>query len=155
MVGQALGGRRSDHALRAAKRALVLAICTAIPLGLLCAWQRVSLAELFTQDATIVSALSPFMLCLAIAQPFLQTHFTLGGAHKGAGDTITPLIAAAVGNWMIRVPLAMLLGAVFEVEVKWLWATLIFDHLARTLLLAVSFRSGRWRRVEELESESP
>jgi len=154
VVGQALGGRRSEHALQAAKRALLLAICTAIPLGLLCAWQRVSLAELFTQDAAIVSALSPFMLCLAIAQPFLQIHFTLGGAHKGAGDTITPLVAAALGNWMIRVPLAVLLAAVFEVEVKWLWATLIFDHVARTLFLAASFRSGRWRRIEDLKPDS-
>lgn len=148
VVGQALGAGNSDRALRAAKRALSLAIATAIPLGILCAWQRVALAELFTDDIAVITALSPFMLCLAIAQPFLQMHFTLGGAHKGAGDTITPLIAAAIGNWGIRVPIAVLLAAVFKVEIEWLWATLIFDHIARTLWLGMSFVRGNWRRLE-------
>ena len=123
VVGQALGSGRSEGALHGAQRSLRLAIATAIPLGLLCAWLRVPLAELFTADARVVAALSPFMLCLAIAQPFLQLHFTLGGAHKGAGDTMTPLLAAALGNWGIRVPVALLLGAVLEVRVEWLWAT--------------------------------
>ena len=148
VVGQSLGARSSEGALRAAKRTLVLAIATAIPLGLLCAWQRVALAELFTDDRAVVLALSPFMLCLALAQPFLQMHFTLGGAHKGAGDTVTPLIGAAIGNWGIRVPVAIVLGAVLEMEVVWLWATLIFDHIARTLWMAQSFVRGKWREID-------
>jgi len=155
VVGQALGARSSDRALRAAKRALALAIATAIPLGILCAWQRVALAELFTDDIAVVTALSPFMLCLAIAQPFLQMHFTLGGAHKGAGDTITPLYAAALGNWGIRVPVAVFLGGYLEVDVVWLWATLIFDHIARTAWLGASFMRGKWREVQPEPEPSP
>lgn len=151
IVGQALGARRPDAALRGAKRSLVLAIVTAVPLGLLFAWFRVPLARLFTNDLEVVSALAPFMLCLAIAQPFLQMHFTLGGAHKGAGDTMTPLIAAAIGNWMIRVPAAILLAAVFEVDVVWLWATLIFDHIARTAYLGASFLRGKWRESPTIQ----
>ena len=147
IVGQALGARSGDGALRGAHRALHLAIATAIPLGILCAWQRTALAELFTDDVAVIAALSPFMLCLAIAQPFLQMHFTLGGAHKGAGDTITPLVGAAIGNWGIRVPVAWLLASVLEVDVVWLWATLIFDHVARTIWMGISFRRGDWRRV--------
>lgn len=147
VVGQSLGARSSEGALRAARRSLVLAIATAIPLGVLCAWQRVALAELFTDDQAVVLALSPFMLCLAIAQPFLQMHFTLGGAHKGAGDTVTPLIGAAIGNWGIRVPVAVLLAGVLEMDVVWLWATLIFDHIARTLWMGASFARGKWREV--------
>lgn len=147
VVGQSLGARSSEGALRAAKRSLVLAIVTAIPLGLLCAWQRVALAELFTDDRAVVLALSPFMLCLALAQPFLQLHFTLGGAHKGAGDTVTPLVAATLGNWGIRVPFAVLLGGVLEMDIVWLWATLIFDHVARTIWMGASFVRGKWRQV--------
>ena len=52
--------------------------------------------------------LMPFMLMLAIAQPFMGAHFTLGGVLRGAGDTLTPLVGAAVGNWGFRVPLAWL-----------------------------------------------
>lgn len=155
IVGQALGARRPGAALRGSKRSLVLAISTAIPLGVIFAWFRVPLAELFTDDVAVVGALSPFMFCLAIAQPFLQVHFTLGGAHKGAGDTITPLIAAAIGNWAIRVPAAILLATVFEVDVVWLWATVIFDHIARTVYLGASFSRGKWREPVAIRTSHP
>jgi len=144
VVGQALGARDRDVARRAGQRSVALAVATAIPLGLLFAWYRIPLAELFTSDVEVVAALSPFMLALAAAQPFLQMHFTLGGAHKGAGDTITPLVAALIGNWVIRVPVAIVLGGVLEVDVVWIWATLIFDHIARAAWLGVSFLRERW-----------
>jgi putative MATE family efflux protein len=144
VVGQALGGGERNVAVRAGRRSVGLAVATAVPLGLLFAWFRIPLAELFTSDRAVIAALSPFMLALALAQPFLQMHFTLGGAHKGAGDTITPLLAALVGNWAIRVPVAILIGAVFELDVVWIWATLIFDHIARAAWLGVSFARGRW-----------
>jgi Na+-driven multidrug efflux pump len=60
---------------------------------------------------------------------------------------MTPLIAAAVGNWCVRVPIAVLLGVVFQVDVVWLWAVLILDHVARLIWLGTSYARGRWRRL--------
>ena len=76
---------------------------------------------------------------------FIGSH--LVEALLGAGDTVTPLIGAAIGNWGIRVPVAVLLGGVLEMDVVWLWATLIFDHIARTLWMGASFARGKWREV--------
>ena len=156
IVGQALGARDRGVAIRAGRQSVVLAVGTAIPLGLLFAWFRVPLAEMFTSDLAVIAALSPFMLALAAAQPFLQMHFTLAGAHKGAGDTITPLIGALIGNWGIRVPVAILIGGVFELDVIWIWATLIFDHISRALWLGFRFLQGHWSELpaEEEHTES-
>ena len=100
---------------------------------------------LFTDDQAVIGALSPFMLTLAIGQPFLQVHFTLAGIHRGAGDTVTPLLSAMVGNWLIRLPIALLLADWLEADVVWIWMTLIVDHVARTLWLGTSFVRGKWR----------
>ena len=149
VVGQALGARDRPVAIRAGGRSVALAVGTAVPLGLLFAWFRVSLAEMFTSDLEVIAALSPFMLALAAAQPFLQMHFTLAGAHKGAGDTITPLIGALIGNWGIRVPVAILIGGVFELDIVWIWATLIFDHISRAIWLGFRFLYGRWSELPD------
>lgn len=144
LVGQALGARRPEAAVRAGKRAAALAIATAIPLGVLCLWVRFPLARLFTEDAVVVAALGPFMLMLALAQPFLQLHFTLGGALRGAGDTVTPLISAMIGNWLVRVPMAIFVAGYLELDVVWVWAVLILDHVVRSSFLGVAFVRGRW-----------
>ncbi len=147
LVGQALGAERLKEASRVSRRSVWLAIGTAIPLGGLCAWWRRPLAQLFTDDASVIDALGPFMLTLAFAQPFLQLHFTLAGAHKGAGDTVTPLVAALIGNWAVRIPVAILVAGWLEADVVWVWIALIFDHLTRSIHLGASFLSGRWRKT--------
>ncbi len=145
LVGQALGAGNPEAATRVGWRATRLALFIAVGLGGICAWVREPLARMFTNDAALVAELVPFLLCLAVAQPFLQPHFTLGGAHRGAGDTWTPLLAASVGNWALRIPLAVLFAYHFETDVIWVWYALVFDHLARTAWLTWSFRRGAWR----------
>jgi putative MATE family efflux protein len=145
LVGQRLGGGDPNGATATGKRAALLALATAVPLGILFALFRTPLARMFTDDLQVIAALGPFMLALAIGQPFLQLHFTLGGAHRGAGDTWTPLLGATIGNWLFRVPLACLFAIVLEWDVIWVWYALIVDHAARASLLLWSFRRGRWK----------
>ncbi len=146
LVGQALGAGSPKRAERVGWSAAGLAVATAIPLGAACALGRFELAALFIDDAETIQTLGPFMLCVALAQPMLQLHFTLGGAHRGAGDTWTPMLAATLGNWVFRVPLAVLAGVVLHTELVWIWAALIVDHAARAVWLLWSFRRGGWKQ---------
>lgn len=145
LIGQALGAGDRAGATRAGWRAASLALRTAVVLGIVCAVAREPLARLFTDDAETIATLGPFMLCLAIAQPFLQLHFTLGGAHRGAGDTWTPLVAAFVGNWLFRVPFAFFASEIAQLGLVAVWVVLILDHVARAAWLLVSFRRGKWQ----------
>ena len=147
LVGHALGAGDRARAERSGWRAARLAIATAVVMGAVGAVLRVPLAQLFTVDKDTVLALGPFMLCLSLAQPAMQLHFTLAGAFRGAGDTVTPLYAAFVGNWLFRVPLAFLAANVWHLPLIWIWLTLILDHIARAAWLLTSFVRGRWRRV--------
>jgi Na+-driven multidrug efflux pump len=105
---------------------------------------RTPLARAFTNDPKVVECLLPFMLMLAIAQPFMASHFTLGGVLRGAGDTVTPLVGAAVGNWGFRVPLAWLFTRFLGHDLVWVWAALIGDHFARMLVNGFVFLRGKW-----------
>ncbi len=147
LVGQALGAGDAARARRSGWRAARLALATAVAMGAVGALVREPLAALFTVDRETVAALGPFMLCLALAQPAMQLHFTLAGAFRGAGDTLTPLYAAFVGNWLFRVPLAFLAANVWDLPLIWIWMTLILDHVARAAWLLWSFVRGRWRKL--------
>jgi len=144
LIGQNLGAGRPREAVRIGWRSAGLALGTSVILGIVFAVSRTPLAELFTDDPVVVAALGPFMLTLALAQPFLQLHFTLGGAHRGAGDTWTPLVAATLGNWLFRVPLALACAMWFETSVLWIWYAIVFDHVSRAAWLTISFARQRW-----------
>jgi putative MATE family efflux protein len=153
LVGQELGAGRPESAMRVGWRSVRLAVGTAVVVGALFAVGRTELARLFTDDAALLAALVPFLLCASIAQPFLQAHFTLGGAHRGAGDTFTPFLASTVSNWALRVPLAVWVAYVLRADLVWVWAVILFDHVARSTWLAFSFRRGRWQHSTRATSQ--
>jgi putative MATE family efflux protein len=144
IVGQSLGAGDLKAAERATRRAAALSVSVAVVMGVLAALLDRPLARFFTADAQTVEALVPFMMCLAIAQPFMQLHFTLTGAFRGAGDTVTSLIAAVIGNWIFRVPFALLVTQVLHAELIWVWAVLMLDHVARAIWLVFAFRRRDW-----------
>jgi putative MATE family efflux protein len=145
LVGQALGAERPRQATRAGWRAVRMGLATSIVLGILCAVFRDPLGRLFTSDPGVLTALGPFMLILALSQPLLGLHFTLSGALRGAGDTWNPLVAASVGNWLFRVPLAVFFALYLHADLVWVWGALFFDHLARSIWLAQAYRRGTWQ----------
>jgi putative MATE family efflux protein len=146
LVGHALGASDPEAARRAGWRSVRMAVSVSIVLGIVFAAGREPLARAFSVDEGVIAELVPFMLLLALSQPLLGLHFTLAGALRGAGDTVTPLLAAGVGNWVFRVPLAWLFSRVLENPVLWVWWALVFDHVARSVILAIVFVRGRWRQ---------
>ena len=142
LVGQALGAEERDAAVRAGWRTTGLALGVALTLGALCLLMPRPLAALFTDDLALQEALVPFLVVLALAQPALQSHFALGGAHRGAGDTFTPFVASTLGNWAIRVPLAAWLAFSWHAPVLWIWIVILADHSVRSGWLALSFSRG-------------
>ena len=146
LVGQSLGAGNTALAVRSGWRAVRFAFIVSCVLGVFYALGRLPLARLFTDDPLVINALDPFMLVLALAQPLLGIHFTLGGSLRGAGDTVSPMLASIVGNWALRVPLALLFVHVLSLDVIWVWLTLVIDHLARAIWITWAFRRGRWLR---------
>jgi putative MATE family efflux protein len=148
IVGHALGREDPAEATRAGWRSVRLALGVACVSGLAIAFMPAQLGALFTDDPALLAVLVPFLLSLAAAQPGLQAHFALAGAHRGAGDTWTPFVAAVGTNWGIRVPLAYVAGPVLGGGILWVWWVVVVDHTARALWLAASFaRSGARSRL--------
>ena len=146
LVGQALGADQPRAAARAGWRSARLCLIVSGALGILFLLGRAPLARaLVPGEPEVFEAMQPFMLMLGLAQPFLALHFTLGGALRGAGDTVTPLWAAIIGNWAFRVPLAYLAVYALGLDVFWVWVTIILDHASRASWMTWAFWRGRWR----------
>jgi putative MATE family efflux protein len=151
LVGEALGASKPDQAARSGWRSVRFALIVSAVLGTLYAIGRVPVASIFSNDPVVVSALDPFMLLLALAQPLLALHFTLGGSLRGAGDTVSPFWASMVGNWVFRLPIALFFARVLSLDVVWVWGTLVLDHLTRAVWMVWVFQRGGWRRSSGVE----
>jgi putative MATE family efflux protein len=155
MVGHALGAGDADRARRVGSVSSRLGVAISLGLAVLFILLRAPLARMFTSDAAVVAALDPFILLLGVGLPFLVSHFTLAGALRGAGDTLTPLWAAAVGNWVFRVPLGYLCAELLHLDLFWVWSIMIVDHVTRALWLNHAFKYGRWHERVGVATRRP
>ena len=109
LVGQALGARDPRLAARAGWRAARLSLLVvAAAVRAVRAAAHAARRELHRRHARCSARSSRSCSCSASRSPSSSLHFTLAGALRGAGDTETPLWSAIFGNWIFRVPLALL-----------------------------------------------
>ena len=145
LVGHALGAGDAALARRSGWLATRIGFLISLALGTLFIALRLPMARLFTDDARVIDALDPFILLLGIGLPFLVVHFTLAGALRGAGDTLTPLKSAILGNWVFRVPLSFLFANVLALPLFWIWAIMVADHVSRAIWLGWAFHTSDWQ----------
>ncbi|MCH8256490.1 MAG: MATE family efflux transporter [Proteobacteria bacterium] len=146
LVGQHLGAKDPDGAVRQGWRATGLAIASMTALSLVIVFFARDIALFLIADEQVVQHTVTFIYIMAIAQPMMAIEFTLGGCLRGAGDTRFPLITTMIGLIGVRVGLATLF-TYLGLGVGWIYGALIGDYLVKSLMLVHRFRSGKWKQI--------
>lgn len=147
LVGQSLGLRDPERAMRVGWAAARMAMLWTAAIGLLMVLFPAALLALFTSDPGVVAAGIGSTIIIGLAQPAQAVVFALAGSLRGAGDTRYTLRITAF-NWIvIRLPLCVLLGGVVGLGLAGVWLALAIDYFIRAGLMALRFRSGAWQRL--------
>ena len=109
-VGKQMGAGNPDEAARRARAGVKLAICYMCSMGVLFVLFRDPMIRLFIEKDTppekvafLVNMGGKFLLATAAFQLFDAIAMTLGGALRGAGDTVWIGIVTVVLSWTIIV----------------------------------------------------
>lgn len=148
LVGQHLGEREPERAARSGWRSMLGAITAMSLLGAGIIALSEPLARWFIDDARVVPLVVDFIWILGAVQPLMAIEFALSGALRGAGDTRFPLLAIFIGLFMCRLVPATLATLVFHAPIQIVWSTLVLDYAAKSVMLSVRFKRGRWKQIE-------
>ena len=148
LVGQYLGAGDPDRAEHEGWRSNTMAIVTMTTFGILLAVFARPIADVFTDDAEVIELTILALTIFGFAHPFMAVEFAIGGALRGAGDTIFPMISVFSGLVVVRLGLATVLVTFFDAPIDWVWSVLIIDYALKAVLLIGRFRGGSWKLRE-------
>jgi putative MATE family efflux protein len=151
LVGQHLGGQDPAEATRSGWRAMSGALLCLTLMGSVTIALARPTASLFSKDPEVQDLVVLFIGILGAVLPLMAIEFALGGALRGAGDTVYPLGVVFLGLFICRLVPASILALVVHAPLGWVWGALVLDYLTRASLLARRFRSGRWKTVQVWE----
>ncbi|NLJ59693.1 MAG: MATE family efflux transporter [Firmicutes bacterium] len=148
LVGQGLGAGMPDVAEDWAKETRRLGTIVSGCMALVFILFGKYIAMLYTNDPEVISRTAVVLRILGLVQPAQSTQFILAGGLRGAGDTKWPLYSTAVGVWVFRVAVGYLLAVVMGMELVGAWMGMAVDQIARSVIITLRFRSGKWKLSE-------
>jgi len=138
-VGHALG---QGDAVGARFRALVgialAASCMVLTAAVMILLPN-QVVAIYTDDVVVAGLAASFLLMAAMYQMSDGLQVAAMGALRGYKDTWWPMVATTIAYWLIGVPLAYVLGFLYWVEPRGLWAALIVSLALVALVLLTRF----------------
>ncbi len=151
LVAQRLGAGKPLEAERAGMMAVKLGVGVMCAVGALFAIAPHQLLRLISPDPEVVRLGATCLIAAAVAQPIMAATHSFGAALRGAGDTVTPAIAAVIGPGLVRLGATWFFAFHLEMGLLGVWLGSGCDWTVRLLWLGAVFRRGAWKRIEVVD----
>ena len=148
LVGQSLGKKRPDLSIMYGKIGLRLAVVCAIALSTSSVLFRYQFAGLFLDDPDIIRVTAQVILILALMLPIQTSQLVMAGSLRGAADTRFVAITMILSVGIMRPLFGFILTFPLGFGIIGAWVAVIFDQLARLIMLFSRFAGGKWLRVK-------
>ena len=148
-VGQHIGARRPVHMRLAARATYFLAAGFMGMCALLFLLMPRALIGLYTNDPAIIALGAKLLLVAAAFQLFDGAQVAGTSVLRGAADTRIPMVLAAVGYWVVGMPVGIALAFAADLGAVGIWIGLSAGLAMVALLLLARVRNRLWRHVPE------
>jgi len=147
LVGQALGAKQPKAAEQGGYTAYWMGAALMAAMGLMFVLFPAQIMGFFTDDAEVIALGTMPLRVMGLVQPFLAGAMIFAGGLRGAGDTRFPMVITGGAIWLIRLPLAYVLGVMLGWGLVGAWTAMSLDMIVRGTLNFWRFRSGRWKTI--------
>lgn len=105
---------------------------------------------LTTNDQQVIETAVPALRIAALGQIFYSVGVVLANGLQAVGKTLFVMLAEVIANWFVFVPIAYMLGVVFELGIIGAWAALPFYVFLYAIVIYVKYKFGRWEYYKKV-----
>lgn len=148
LCGQSLGMREPRRAVRAALLSLLVGggLMSLGGIGFILFGPH--LAGWMSNDPENVRLTANALWITGFIQLPFAAAMVLGGALRGAGDTVAVMVCTLSSILFVRLTGVLIVGKVLGLGLASIWIVLSGELALRGVLLAMRFASGRWKLVK-------
>lgn len=150
LVGHALGQGDTVGAKRLGLKIWASGITLISGLGALLWLAAPQLSVLLSDKTAVSDEIVNYLHFNIAAIPFTGTGLILGGVFIGAGATRYNMLAIGVTIWLIRLPLAFILGHHVLGTATGIWAAMLVSQFMQACLMLLLFSLKDWSKYSML-----
>jgi Na+-driven multidrug efflux pump len=147
LVGQAMGAGKIERAEKISKVTAVVAFISLSLLGIAVFFLAKPICALFSPNNQAVLEMSvEFVRLIALSFGFIGLQQVFNGTFSGSGNTLTSMILAILGLWILRLPLVYFLSRHTSLSYSGiLWAFPV-STLVAAIVSWLWFLRGSWKK---------
>lgn len=146
LVGHSLGADRPDEAKRTGYRVALLGTLLAVLLGA-ALWPVLDQAAgILTQEEEVRLQAASYLRYNILAIPFTVSGLILIGALAGAGATLYNMAVTGPSIWLVRLPLALVLGHMVLGRAEGVWMAMLASQAIQATAMLYVYQFKDWRR---------
>ncbi len=148
LVGNSMGSGDINQAKLLAIKTSQLATLFTVIVGSFFIFTPELVLLLITTEQSVINEASLPLRIAGIAQIIYASGVVLANALQAAGKTFFVMMTEVIINWLVFVPLAYLLGIVFDFGLTGAWAAMPFYVTLYTLVIFIKFKFGDWKKYK-------
>lgn len=90
-----------------------------------------------------IASMMLYVVCVTMGAKAFN-HTNIIGVLRGGGDVRAATVIDLVPLWLVAIPLAALVGLVFQWGIFWVYVSMSLDQIAKFFLGVARLRSGAW-----------
>lgn len=120
LVGQSIGAQRPELRRSFSRLSVGLGMLFMTAMGALMYIGAPYLMPLMTPDVAVQQLTTTILRIEALAEPLYATSIVAYGVFVGTGDTLRPCLMNLASIWVVRIPLALRLSAIYGLRGVWI-----------------------------------
>lgn len=144
IVGNYLGQKKTDDAFRAGLITAFLSVIVIVILTLLVVLNAGQLSRFLSNDSIVVAESIRYIYISMISEPFMAWAVVLSGGLNGAGDTRSVMIIVVMSLWLVRIPLAYVLGITAGLGAPAIWWAMNASIFLHALFVTRRYLQRNW-----------
>ena len=150
LVGNTLGGGNIKLAKHYGFETSKIASVYTVIIGIIFFLFPRAVLFLTTNDQQVIETAVPALRIAAFGQIFYSVGVVLANGLQAVGKTLFVMLAEVIANWFVFVPIAYLLGVVFELGIIGAWSALPFYVILYAIVILIKFKFGRWESYKKV-----
>lgn len=146
LTAHLVGAKQFDRAEYEIKRSILRSLVVAVPATLFLYLNTHTIFSLFTENTDILNLASSAILAYIGIEIGRGFNATLSFSLAAANDARYPAVLGLIFNWLIGVPIALLLALHFELGLLGALLGVALDELLRSPLNFLRLTSRKWQR---------
>ena len=155
MVGQSLGAKLTELTSEIINKAQKMALTVQSTMAAAAFLAAPSIMTAFADDPQVIEVGVSYIRIVVPALVIMGPLHVIAAVFKGAGRTVPHMISALIANWLIKIPVALILSVPFNLETNGVWLAITLSIFAEFGLLLSWYLRKEWLTVSASELIKP